>query len=58
MKRKSGAGSRSSDVGRSTQYTNPTQKGASNMGQQTVIKVPMTPSLGWVGKPRGGSRGR
>lgn len=57
MKRKSGAGSRSSDVGRSTQSTNPMQKKSSNMGQQSVIKVPVPGVQGWIGKP-GGSRGR
>lgn len=57
MKRSSGAGSRSSDVGRSTQVTNPMQKRSSNMGQQSVIKVPVPGVPGWVGKP-GGKRGR
>jgi hypothetical protein len=58
MKRKgSGAASRSSDVARSTQVTNPMQKRSSNMGQPSVIKVPVPGVPGWIGKP-GGSRGR
>jgi hypothetical protein len=57
MKRRSGAASRSSDVARSTQKTNPMQKMSGNMGQQSVIKVPVPGVPGWIGKP-GGKRGR
>lgn len=53
----SGAASRSMDVARSTQATNPMQKHANNMGQHTVIKVPVPGVPGWIGKP-GGKRGR
>jgi hypothetical protein len=57
MKRKSMGKGMGGDVGRSTQLTNPGQKRASNMGQTTVIKVPVPGVQGWIGKP-GGSRGR
>lgn len=57
MSSKTGAATRSRDVYRSTQVTNPMQKGARNMGQQSVIKVPVPGVPGWIGKP-GGKRGR
>ncbi len=40
------------DVARSTQATNPMQKGAGNYGQRSMIKVPQMASPGHVGRKR------
>jgi hypothetical protein len=48
-----GSGSLPRDAARSTQPTNPGQKGARDMGQGGVIRVPNTPLMGHRGKPSG-----